>query len=540
MKKRDRIMLVVALAVTLVTLLAVAAPSAFAGQVTKIQYPQQSVDTYEVTMPSRGTISARLEWTDLAGNPIAGWPTSEIDLEVQGDGSGGPYSDLSDKTWYSGLNPTITGTIRCDAGQTFWVSVMPWLGDLKYTLTIYNNGTAVAGYPKTGTAYGAGGEIFIPNDGSWISCIQWWAGSTGNVYGCWNDYVYERIPGTVYDTLSEQYVDTFIAPQPAVRATIGGGSNPKSNKWYTVAPEIWPSAANVGNATVDWPVGAQYPKPGSLTWNGTGASAVYTYSYPDASVTGNPVAYLWGSQSNAGFSRRNVCLENSPSAQVSVTFTGDTLKLIHPKTSASGYASVKVDGVEKGPIDMYASPTVPKFTSTINALGAGPHTVVIKPYLDGSGNPVKNAASTGWAVWVDAIEAPTDAADPTPLSENNLDGNFTYKWTNQTVAGNGFSVSAGAAAVAAFTFTGTQVEYKYLKGPGGGRADVYIDGNKVETVDYYAATGTFNVVSSYGSLTDEIHTLMIRNAGSKTTASTNTYVYIDGFRVNGAGSWYEN
>lgn len=537
MKKRDRIMLVVALAVTLVTLLVVAAPSAFAGQVTKIQNPQQSVDTYEVTMPARGTVSARLEWTDLAGNPIAGWPTSEIDLEIQGDGSGGPYSDLSDKTWYSGLNPLITGTVRCNAGETFWISVMPWVGDLKYTLWIYNNGTALAGYPKTGTAYGAGGEIFVPSNGLWASCVQWWAGQPGSVYACWNDYVYERVPGAIYDTLSEAYVDTFIAPQPLVRATVGGGGNPQPNKWYTVAPEIWPSAANVGGATVDWPTGAQYPKPGSLAAGAAGATAWYTYTYPDDAVTGNPVAYTLGTLNNAQFSRRNCAVSNTANGEIRAWFTGTSAALVYAKTAGGGTASVMVDGVEKGPLEMYASPNQLGQTFPVTGLTAGTHEVVIK-----SLNPTKPTGSTGWTIYVDAIVASTDAADPTPVSENNLDGNFTYKWA--TIGNAGFSggkcaLQGSSSATAAFSFVGTSLEYKYAKTPAGGLGDVYIDGVYRETINFYSNPFALNQVATYSGLSNELHTFFLKNKGTANPPATGTIMYVDAFRVNGADPWIE-
>lgn len=539
MKKRERITLIVALAVTLVTLLVVAAPSAFAGQVTKIQNPQQSVDTYEVTMPARGTISARLEWTDLAGNPIAGWPTSEIDLNLQGDGSGGPYSDLTDKTWYSGLNPTVTGTQRVASnGQVFWVSVMPWLGDLKYKLWIYNNGTAIAGYnPKEGTAYGGGGEIFVPSDGPWASCVQWWAGQAGSVYGCWNDYTYERVPGATYDTLSEAYVDTFIAPQPLVRNTLGGGGNPASNKWYTVAPEIWPSAANVGGVTVDWPTGAQYPKPGSLAAGAAGASAWYTYTYPDASVTGNPVAYTLGTLNNAQFSRRNCTVSNTANGEIRAWFTGTAATLIYAKTAGGGTASVTVDGSEQGPVEMYASPAQFGQTKALTAVGAGPHEVVIK-----SLNPTKPTGSTGWTIYVDALVAPTDAADPTLVSENNLDGNFTYKWA--TIGNNNFSglkcaLQGSSSATAAFSFVGTSLEFKYVKTAAGGLGDVYIDGVYKETINFYANPAAFNQVATYSGLTNELHTFFIKNKGTANPPATGTIMYVDAFRVNGADPWIE-
>lgn len=511
----------------LVTVLAVAAPGASAGQVTKIQYPQQSCDIYEVVAPTGArNISAELSWTDVSGNAIDGYPTSEVDLNLQGPSGSDAYADLTDSTWYSGDNPLTTSAVKATAGETYYVGVMPWIGDCKYTLTIKINGVAIDGYPVTGTVYGGGGEVFVPSNGTWHSCVQWWAGTTGSVYSCWNDYVYERVAGDTFDTMAEAYTSTMVAPQPAVTTTVNGsGTNPNSNKWYSVIPEIWPSAANPNT----WPSGASVPKPGSLLWNGTGASAWYTYSFADSSVTTDKPGYFWSTTGVATASQRSFSSDASSASSLTYRFYGPSVKWVYPTYKYGGIQNVYVDDVLQGTVDQYSSSLVQKNSKTYSGFGSSSyHTIKI------ASSKTKNTSSSGFFLYHDAFEGLDSASDPTPRAENNLDGMTTYDIAHSSSAsasGGTFASTKSATAALAYTFYGTSITWKYNTYKYGGIQRVLIDGVRQSDVDQYSSSMAFQQTTTFSGLTAGWHTILINGTGTKNTSSSGYFLYHDAFIV---------
>ena len=84
-------------------------------------------------------------------------------------------------------------------------------------------------------------------------------------------------------------------------------------------------------------------------------------------------------------------------ATVSVTFTGTSIDWKTTKGKAYGKASVKIDGVAKGTVDMYQAAAAWQSLVTFNGLSAGPHTMVIQVLGQ------KNASATGTEVVVDGF-----------------------------------------------------------------------------------------------------------------------------------------
>ena len=382
-------------------------------------------------------------------------------------------------TLYEGTNPEL-GSYVLPAGQTAYIAVLPYAGDNNYTIDVDFNSVEVAGYPKTAPAYGSNGEVYVPSDGPWISCAQYWPGGGSNpLYACWFDQVYQRVdPDDPYDTLSEQLFPTFTPPQSTERNTIGGSGHPQSGEWYGVTPQIWPGA-KVPNTLVNG-----VPQPGSIS--ATTAPLWYTYSYPDASVTGDPVAYFWPTITNANASKRNYSADVSTGASLSAAFSGDSITWVYEKNSACGIANVTIDGVSKGTVDQYSASPVFKATTTWSGLGAGNHTIVI------TNSKTKDPASSNTFITHDAFLADgiNDPSDPTPVLENNYDGETTYQWAkinNAAASGGNYSADCSTAAAAAFEFTGSSVTFKYTKNSACGIANVYIDGVFQGQVDQYSA-----------------------------------------------------
>jgi bacillopeptidase F len=84
-------------------------------------------------------------------------------------------------------------------------------------------------------------------------------------------------------------------------------------------------------------------------------------------------------------------------ATVTVTFTGRTIEWITAKGKAYGEASVAIDGVNKGMVDLYRSATQWKFPVSFAGLSSGAHTMVIQVLGR------KNASATGTRVVVDGF-----------------------------------------------------------------------------------------------------------------------------------------
>jgi hypothetical protein len=548
MRMRGKVLVAVVLAALVVTLVAIAAPGAFAGQVTKIQYPQLSADTYSFTCPNTsGTqdFTATLSWTDMAGNPIDGWPTSEIDLLLQGPDTAaaadqtGPYEDLTDESFYPGDNPFTTNAVTLlRHGGTYYITVQPWLADTKYTLDCYisrNGGTPaeITGFPKTGNAYGGGGDVYVPSMGTWHSCVQWWPGTGTSYTQAWNDYAYGR---NTDDIFAEGIETTFLPPQPAVTTPVDGVTHDPgtdneytdgSTEWAVVCPQIWGTAATPNS----WPSGASYPKPGSLAW--TASSAWYTYSFTDDSKADAP-AYFFTQSSVATASQRSFSSDASSASSLSYRFYGPSVKWVYPTYKYGGFAKVTVDGVAQPLVNQYSLALTQGASTTFSGFDAASyHTIVI------TSNKTKDPASLGFFTYHDAFVAPQDPDDTTPTAENNLDGSTTYQWGRSVLAGpsgGSFSSTKASGAALAFTWKGTSITWKYVTYKYGGIQKVFIDGVQQANVDQYSAAMTLTgptTQKTYSGLTDDWHTIFITGNGSKNASSLGLFIYHDAFLPNG-------
>ncbi len=517
--------------------LAIMAPAASAGMVTKIMYAQENSDVYAYTNSSgsTGTLSVSIGWTDISTGVATTYPVGEVDGDIFSGPADTPYADLgltvsSVQTLDAGTNPEV-GSYSLPAGQTAYIAVLPYAGDNNYSIYVYFNGVLVSGYPKTAQAYGSNGEVYVPSDGDWISCAQYWpGGGTSPLYASWTDQVYQRVaPGTTFDVLSAQLSAGFTAPQITQRTVIGGSGHPQSAEWYGVTPQIWPGA-KVANTVVNG-----VPQPGTVS--ATTAPLWYTYSYPDASVSGSPVAYFWPTLTSASASKRNFSADVSTGASFSAKFSGDSITWVYEKLPTCGIASVAIDGTSRGTVDQYSSSPVYKASTTWSGLGAGNHTIVV------TNSKSKDTASNNTFLTHDAFLADgvNDASDPTPALENNYDGATTYQWaklTSTSASGGNYSADVSTAAAAAFEFTGTSVTWKYTKLAVCGIANVYIDGILQGQVDQYSASPTYQASTTYSGLANTTHILLVTNSKTKDTASSNTFLTVDAFVVG--STTYEN
>ena len=251
------------------------------------------------------------------------------------------------------------------------------------------------------------------------------------------------------------------------------------------------------------------------------------------------MAYFWPTVTSAAASKRNYSADVSTGASLSATFSGDSITWVYEKNSACGIANVTIDGVSKGTVDQYSANPVFKATTTWSGLGAGNHTIVI------TNSKTKDAASSNTFITHDAFLADgvNDASDPTPVLENNYDGETTYQWAkinNAGASGGSYSADVGTSAAVAFEFTGTSVTWKYTKNSACGIANVYIDGVFKGQVDQYSSlpTPVYQASTTFSGLANATHVLLVVNSKTKDSGSSNTFLTVDAFVVG--STTYEN
>jgi hypothetical protein len=137
-----------------------------------------------------------------------------------------------------------------------------------------------------------------------------------------------------------------------------------------------------------------------------------------------------------------------------------------------------------------------------------------------------------WSSWRAGPRFQVDA-----YQESNAAISYVDLWTAQTLSsayGGALKYAKGIGTEkATFVFTGSEVAWVAPTGSNRGRADVYLDGTKVATVDLYSASGKARtVVFSKAGLDPSVpHTLEVRVLGAKNAASKGKRVDVDAFVV---------
>jgi hypothetical protein len=184
-----------------------------------------------------------------------------------------------------------------------------------------------------------------------------------------------------------------------------------------------------------------------------------------------------------------------------------------------GRAAVWIDGVSRGVFDQYAPTLGFRVARSFGGLGPGPHEITVRAL------GVAAAGATDAQVVVDAFESGGEVvANPA----------FRARWgeAEASRASGGSLASSGLArASVTFTFRGTGVRWYTVRDRRQGRAEIYLDGVLVRSVDGYAATPAYGVARSVTGLADEVHTLRIVALGEGRRAATDTLVSIDRFVV---------
>lgn len=174
-----------------------------------------------------------------------------------------------------------------------------------------------------------------------------------------------------------------------------------------------------------------------------------------------------------------------------------------------------------------ATPTrtgTPKATSTFTST----------PTRTATGTPATNTPTvTGTPPTNTPTRTPTDPSNTGQVQDNELKVQYNGWRGVQDANSNGGShrVSNVAGDRIKFTFTGKAFKWITYRGPNQGMADVFVDGERVKTIDLYSAAPQYNVVRNIKKLGDGKHTVVIRVLNTKNTSSTGNNVVFDGIKI---------
>lgn len=202
--------------------------------------------------------------------------------------------------------------------------------------------------------------------------------------------------------------------------------------------------------------------------------------------------------------------------------TTTSLAWITRKGPDRGIATINIDGVDKGNVDLYAA-TAQGATITYAGLTSKVHTVVVT--VTGT----KNAASSGKDVVLDAFTAGTTTAQE---SDPGVTFGTWKSVANASASGGSYRWASDATASVTVTFTGTAIDWITTKGGNFGKVAITIDGVARGTVDLYTIAQQWQSVVTYTGLGSGSHTLVIQVLDQKNPASGSTKVFVDGFVVH--------
>jgi GH25 family lysozyme M1 (1,4-beta-N-acetylmuramidase) len=212
--------------------------------------------------------------------------------------------------------------------------------------------------------------------------------------------------------------------------------------------------------------------------------------------------------------------ERRAGASATYDFSGGAVTLFTVSGPAMGKARVRIDGAVAGTFDGFAVTSASGRTHRFEGLGPGPHVLSVEVL------GTKRPAARGTRVAVDALRWGGETRSDPPAS--------SVRWatpTDAAASGGAFAVSDARGAFAKLAFTGTGVALRTQRGPGMGKAEVWLDGALLEVIDLYAPVKAFATVPLASELTDGPHTVRIVVLGSHRAASSGNAIVVDRWLV---------
>ncbi len=238
------------------------------------------------------------------------------------------------------------------------------------------------------------------------------------------------------------------------------------------------------------------------------------------------------------YSGRTARAGRSSKSWVSMEFKGSGVALVAHKGPDRGRVKVSIDGKKVATVSLYATSTVePAVVWSSGKMRNKTHTVKFER------TGTKDSVSSDSRVTIDAIEVLGKIVSPGShpgVRVQNGDPRIYAKgkWKKvQRKAALGDSTLRTSRKGDSVTvrFKGTQVIWWGRKEASAGLVDVVLDGEKVATVDAWAAktSGVKAMWAAHG-LKNKTHTLIIRNAGpSSARSGSGSRMEFDAFQVKG-------
>ncbi|MFC5405489.1 right-handed parallel beta-helix repeat-containing protein [Cohnella soli] len=277
--------------------------------------------------------------------------------------------------------------------------------------------------------------------------------------------------------------------------------------------DSWPSGWTASNNTIGTVIPA------------SGFSSLIDDSSGSITYSGS-----WWSGTVAGFFKDSAHSTSTPGSYAEYTFNGTGISWVSSVNSNLGRADVTIDGVFAGSVEQYSTSgqaIVTLFQKT--GLANGTHTIRVT--LRGDKSPQSGMASMDVDAFVVLQPNVTGAIDDSASGitfAGSWWGGSASGYYNQTA-----HASSTAGNYAEVSFTGTGISWIGAMNSAHGRADVYLDGNLVNTVDTYARDGILQVrLYSATGLSYGSHTLKIVVRGDKLPASSNVTIDVDAFVVS--------
>jgi len=227
------------------------------------------------------------------------------------------------------------------------------------------------------------------------------------------------------------------------------------------------------------------------------------------------IAYDWRSVPSGKAYGGSYVVERGKGAAATFAFSGRQVTWFTVTGPTFGRAIVLIDGRVRGTFDQYAASNRFRVERAIHGLAAGPHTITVR--ATGRRSPGASDA----LVAIDAFRAGGKTVWSPPLRGS---------WRTQRVGGGTAAVTDLGRASATFVFHGTGVRWRTARGPFRGRAEVWLDGALLRTVDNFAPAPS-PVTRTIDGLALGTHTLRIVVLGTARPAARGTEVAVDGFSV---------
>jgi PKD repeat protein len=246
----------------------------------------------------------------------------------------------------------------------------------------------------------------------------------------------------------------------------------------------------------------------------------------------------WIVNASAPHSGDRAKLALAAGARATLTFSGTRAVWIAYRDDWAGTARVYIDNVYQATIDTYVNAYLKQVVMyTTPSLANGPHTLTIEA------TGLKNSASRGSAVWVDAADVLTEGQavpDQTAwirFEETDHALMFTGDWIANGSAPHSSGTAKLAQALGArvtFRFNGTAVRWIAYRDPWCGVARVYVDGVLHGEVDTYASDYLKQrIMYTIENLEPGDHEVIIEVAGQKNPQARAAYVWVDALDVRG-------